>query len=49
MAEEEVHGPKELVERVEPEDDSDEELVRQQDSDAEEGRTTTWRSCVSTS
>eukprot|EP00099_Drosophila_melanogaster_P016275 NP_569906.1 uncharacterized protein Dmel_CG11417 [Drosophila melanogaster] len=37
MAEEEVHGPKELVERVEPEDDSDEELVRQQDSDAEEG------------
>ncbi|EDV45464.1 ESF1 homolog [Drosophila erecta] len=37
MAEEEVHGPKELVERNEPEDDSDEELVRQQDSDAEEG------------
>ncbi|KAI8033838.1 uncharacterized protein LOC128265137 [Drosophila gunungcola] len=41
MAEEEVHGPKELVERkeMEPEDDpdADEELVRQQDSDAEEG------------
>ncbi|XP_017054797.1 pre-rRNA-processing protein esf1 [Drosophila ficusphila] len=38
MAEEEVHGPKELVERKEPtEDDSEEELVRQEDSDAEEG------------
>ncbi|XP_016976914.1 pre-rRNA-processing protein esf1 [Drosophila rhopaloa] len=38
MAEEEVHGPKELVERREDsEDDSDEELVHQQDSDAEEG------------
>ncbi|KAH8345093.1 hypothetical protein KR059_004692 [Drosophila kikkawai] len=39
MAEEEVHGPKELVERrEEPSDDSDEEdLVREQDSDAEEG------------
>ncbi|KAH8245589.1 hypothetical protein KR032_012252 [Drosophila birchii] len=39
MAEEEVHGPKELVERREEEhsDDSDEELVREQDSDAEEG------------
>ncbi|XP_016937091.2 ESF1 homolog [Drosophila suzukii] len=38
MAEEEVHGPKELVERKEEsEDDSDEELVREDDSDAEEG------------
>ncbi|XP_017086761.1 ESF1 homolog [Drosophila eugracilis] len=39
MAEEEVHGPKELVERNdESEDDCDEKLVRQQDSDAEEGQ-----------
>ncbi|KAH8419831.1 hypothetical protein KR009_003088 [Drosophila setifemur] len=39
MAEEEVHGPKELVERrEEPEyGDSDDELVREDDSDAEEG------------
>ncbi|XP_020801760.1 pre-rRNA-processing protein esf1 [Drosophila serrata] len=38
MAEEEVHGPKELVERTEEQsDDSDDELVREQDSDAEEG------------
>ncbi|KAH8289758.1 hypothetical protein KR054_010350 [Drosophila jambulina] len=38
MAEEEVHGPKELVERSEEQsDDSEDELVREQDSDAEEG------------
>lgn len=38
MAEEEVHGPKELVERRESDsDEEEEELVREQDSDAEEG------------
>ncbi|XP_016948500.1 ESF1 homolog [Drosophila biarmipes] len=39
MAEEELHGPKELVERnEESEEDSDEELVREDDSDVEEGK-----------
>ncbi|XP_034670347.1 pre-rRNA-processing protein esf1 [Drosophila subobscura] len=38
LAEEEIHGPAELVKRDEEEDgDSDEELVKEQDSDAEEG------------
>lgn len=41
MAEEDVHGPSELVGQNKAEDDSnldsDEELVREQDSDAEEG------------
>lgn len=41
MAEEDVHGPTELVGQNKPEEDSDldsdEELVREQDSDAEEG------------
>ncbi|XP_026845839.1 pre-rRNA-processing protein esf1 [Drosophila persimilis] len=41
LAEEEIHGPAELVKRdereQEEEDDSDEELVKEQDSDAEEG------------
>ncbi|EDV34350.1 uncharacterized protein Dana_GF21010 [Drosophila ananassae] len=37
MAEEEVHGPKELVERKEEASDEEEELVRENDSDAEEG------------
>ncbi|XP_022232986.2 LOW QUALITY PROTEIN: pre-rRNA-processing protein esf1 [Drosophila obscura] len=41
LAEEEIHGPAELVKRDEEqheeEDDSDEELVKEQDSDVEEG------------